>query len=110
MALGLISIACVVIFVACAFLLRRRMESLGYVYEAQLKAMAAAELVLLSDGNRLNMREIERDSREAAANAAVMRKHKTLFRLLWPHEYDRAYYSGERLIAQSRRLLAISSR
>jgi hypothetical protein len=39
-----------------------------------------------------------------------MRRNALLFRLLWPHEYDRTFYAGERLIAQSSRLLALALR
>jgi hypothetical protein len=110
MLLGLVSIACIVIFVVCAFLLRERMCTLLAIYEAQTKAMMAAEVVLLSEGKQPNVRALEHDIREAATNAAVMRRNALLFRLLWPHEYDRTFYAGERLIAQSSRLLALALR
>jgi hypothetical protein len=110
MFLGLISIACIVLFVICAFLLRERMRTLSAVYEAQMKAMMAAELVLLNEGRQPNLGALERDIREAATNAAVMRRNAVLFRTLWPEEYDSASYAGERLIAQSSRLLALASR
>jgi hypothetical protein len=86
------------------------MCTLYAIYEAQMKAMHAAEVVLLSEGTEPNVSAIERDIREAAVNAKVMRRNAALFRLLWPHEYDRAFYAGERLIAQSTRLLALTSR
>jgi 2-iminoacetate synthase ThiH len=110
MFIGISSIACIVIFVVCAFLLRERMSTLCAIYEAQSKAMHAAEIVLLSQGTRPNVQQIERDVREAAANSQVMRRNAGLFRLLWPNEYDRAFYAGERLIAQSSRLLALTTR
>jgi hypothetical protein len=110
MFVGLLSIICIVVFVVCAFLLRERMSTLGEIYEAQTKAMMAAEMVLISQGKQPNVNALERDMREAATNAAVMRRNAGLFRLLWPHEYDRAFYAGERLIAQSSRLLALTSR
>lgn len=110
MFLGLVSIACIVVFVVCAFLLRERMRTLCAIYEAQTKAMMAAEAVLLSQGKQPNVGALERDVREAAVNAAVMRRNAMLFRTLWPHEYDTAFYAGERLIAQSSRLLALTER
>jgi|SRR5579884_1897128 len=109
MFLGLAAIACIVVFVVCAFLLRTRMSALCAIYEARTKAMTAAEAVLLTQGKQPNVDDIERGIFEATMNANVMRQNAMLFRLLWPHEYDRAFYAGERLIAQSSRLLALAS-
>jgi hypothetical protein len=43
-------------------------------------------------------------------NTTVMRRNAILFRLLWPEEYDRAFYSGQRLIAQCSRIVTLASR
>ena len=110
MFVGLLSIACIVVFAVCAFALRERMCTLCAIYEAQTKAIHAAEIVLLSQGKQPNLEQVERDIREATSNARVMRANAGLFRLLWPHEYDRAFYAGERVIAQSSRLPALTTR
>jgi hypothetical protein len=110
MVLGIAAIVCIVVFVVCAFILRSQMHRLSASYEAQMKALHAAELVLLEQRRRPNIACIEVDMRIVAQTSSVMRRNAGLFRLLWPHEYDRAFYAGERLIALSSRVLALSSR
>lgn len=86
------------------------MHRLSALYEAQTKALLAAELVLLDGGSQPDVQALERRIAAATRHARVMRRNAALFRLLWPEEYDRAFYSAQRLIAQSSRLAALSSR
>jgi len=106
--MGIATIVCIVAFVTCAFVLRARMHHLSATYEAQTKALQAAELVLREE--RLNLERIEMQMRSVRRRSHVMRRNAVLFRLLWPHEYDAAFYAGERLIAQSSRILTLASR
>jgi hypothetical protein len=69
--------------------------------------LAAAEAVLLEQGD---VHAVERELQHVVKNAKVMRQNAVLFRLLWPEEYDRAFYSGQRLIAQYSRIVALTSR
>lgn len=81
------------------------MHRLSAAYEARMKTLAAAEAVLLEQGD---VTAVEREMRAVAKNAAVMRSNAMLFRLLWPEEYDRAFYAGQRLIAQYTRIVALA--
>ncbi len=108
MVLDIAAIVCIVAFVICAFVLRARMHHLSAVYEAQTKALQAAELVLREQ--RPNLESIELQMQNVRRRSHIMRRNAMLFRLLWPHEYDAAFYAGERLIAQSSRLLTLASR
>jgi hypothetical protein len=110
MALGIATIVCIVAFVVSAFALRLRMYRLSAVYEAQTKALLAAEFALQAGGAQPDTRALEQHIAKAARHARVMRRNAMLFRLLWPEEYDRAFYAAQRLIAQSSRLAALSSR
>jgi hypothetical protein len=105
MIVGLTTIVCIVVFVVCAFVLRARMHHLSAAYEARMKTLAAAEAVLLQQDD---VTTVEREMRAVTKNAAVMRRNAVLFRLLWPEEYDRAFYSGQRLIAQYTRIVALA--
>jgi len=110
MGLGVTAGACVVVFVAAAFLLRARMRRLHVIYQTRLHTLLAAELALLHEGASPDTASLERQIAEAIKNANVMRKHAPLFRLLWPDEFDRALYTGERLIAQASRMSALTER
>lgn len=110
MLLGIATIVCIVVFVICAFALRYRMHTLSAVYEAETKALFAAELAVREGGMPLDPRRLERGVREAARHARVMRANAVLFRLLWPQEYDRAFYAAQRLLAQSTHLASLGSR
>lgn len=100
---------CIVAFVSCAFVLRARMIRLHEVYETRIHALHEAERSIAAQVYP-SADDLEAQIRGAAGNAAVMRKNATLFRLLWPREYDSAFYAGERLIAQASRVAALSSR
>ena len=106
MLLGLTMVVCIAVFVICAFLLRARMHRLSVAYEARMKTLQAAEAVLLQ---QREIESVETELRCAAKDAEVMRRNAALFRLLWPHEYDRAYYTGQRFIAQCRRIVTLTS-
>lgn len=105
MFLGLTTIVCIVVFVVSAFALRVRMHRLSAVYEAHIKTLAAAEAVLLE---QRDLGAVERELQSIVRNTNVMRRNAILFRSLWPDEYDRAFYSGQRLIAQYSRIVALS--
>lgn len=107
MFVGVTTIVCIVVFVICAFLLRVRMHRLSAVYEARMKTLAAAEAVLLEQGD---VSAVERELHSVKKDTTVMRRNAMLFRLLWPEEYDRAFYAGQRLIAQYSRIVALASR
>lgn len=72
-----------------------------------MKTLAAAEAALLQQGD---IDTVHNEMQAVINNTKVMRKNSMLFRLLWPEEYDRAFYSGQRLIAQYTRLVALTSR
>jgi Tfp pilus assembly protein PilX len=107
MFVGLTTVVCIAVFVVSAFALRIRMHRLSAVYEARIKTLAAAEAVLLEQGD-INGVQLELES--VVKNTTVMRRNAMLFRLLWPEEYDRAFYTGQRLIAQYTRIVALGSR
>ena len=108
--LSVVAVFCIVAFVVCAFALRARMSRLHVLYETQTKTLQAAELVLLQSGGGPDVERIEREIHAAVQNAHVMRKNAALFRLLWPAEYESAFFAGERLIAQASRVVALSGR
>jgi len=110
MVLGVATIVCIVAFVICAFLVRWQLHALSVVYETRMKTLHAAEIAMLGAHGRPDFSEIERHIENAAESSAVLRKHAVLFRLLWPHEYERAFYAGERFIAQASRIAALGSR
>jgi hypothetical protein len=83
------------------------MHHLSAAYEARMKTLAAAEAVLLAQAD---VAGVERELQSVVKDTDVMRRNAVLFRLLWPHEYDRAFYSGQRLIAQYSRIVALSMR
>jgi hypothetical protein len=107
MFVGVTTVVCIVAFVVSAFALRVRMHRLSAVYEAKIKTLAAAEAVFLQQGD---VEAVEREMQHVVKNTRVMRQNAVLFRLLWPEEYDRAFYSGQRLIAQYSRIVALTSR
>lgn len=100
MALGIVTLACIAVFVACAFALRARMKRLSQTYELRMQVLAEIEIDAAGLG-----REVE----AAEANERTMRRNETLFRLLWPHEYDRAIYTAQHYIARSNRELALAA-
>jgi len=102
--------ACVVAFVAAAFLLRARMRRLHAVYQIRLQTLLAAEIVLLHEGKVPDTALLERQIADAVKNSGVMRRNAPLFRLLWPEEFDRALYTGERVVAQGSRVSALAKR
>jgi hypothetical protein len=106
MILGLATIVCIAVFVASAFALRARMHHLSAAYEARAKTLAAAEQVLMAT----DVAAIERELQSVVKDSKVMRSNAVLFRTLWPDEYDRAFYAGQRLIAQCSRIVTLSSR
>jgi Tfp pilus assembly protein PilX len=106
MVFGLTMVVCVAVFVVCAFALRARMHRLSVTYEARMKTLQAAEAVLLQ---QRDIASVETELRTASKDAEVMRRNAALFRLLWPHEYDRAFYSGQRFIAQCSRIVTLAS-
>ncbi|HEV3153522.1 MAG TPA: hypothetical protein VGZ02_06950 [Candidatus Baltobacteraceae bacterium] len=105
-----VTAVCVVAFIGVAFVLRGRMKRLHAVYETRLHTLLAAEIVLLHEGRSPDVDDIEREIRQAVQNSAVMKKNAQLFRLLWPSEFDKAFYSGERVIAQASRIVALAGR
>lgn len=107
MILGLTTVVCIAVFVVCAFVLRSRMHGLSAAYEARIKTLAAADAVLMAQND---VSHVERELRSVVKDANVMRRNAVLFRTLWPDEYDRAFYAGQRLIAQCTRIVALSSR
>ena len=106
MLLGLAMVVCVAVFVISAFLLRARMHRLSVAYEARMKTLEAADVVLM---HQREIAAFEAELRDAANDAEVMRRNAALFRLLWPHEYDRAFYTGQRFIAQCSRVVTLAS-
>ena len=80
------------------------MHRMSAAYETRIKTLAAAEAVLLAQGDATN---VEREMQSVVKDSKVMRRNAVLFRSLWPHEYDRAFYSGQRLIAQYTRIVAL---
>lgn len=110
MTLETAGLACVLVFILCAFMLRARMRHLHAIYETRMRTLIAAELVLLNEGLQPDIDGVERELEEAAGNCAVMKRHETLFRLLWPHEFDCAFYSGQRVVAQASRVAALTKR
>ena len=107
MVLGLTTVICIVAFVICAFILRMRMHRLSAAYETRMKTLAAAEAVLLQQDN---IDRVHHEMQAVINDTKVMRRNAILFRLLWPQEYDRAFYAGQRLIAQYTRLVALTTR
>lgn len=99
-------VVCIAVFVITALALRVRMHRLSVAYEARMKTLQAAEAVLLQ---QRDIASVESELRDAAKDAEVMRRNAALFRLLWPHEYDRAFYSGQRFIAQCTRIVTLAS-
>lgn len=110
MILTVIAMACVIAFVAIAFLLRARMSRLNVLYETRLHTLMAAEIVLLHEGRAPNVADVERQIRDAVQTSSVMRKNASLFRSLWPEEFDGAFYGAQRVIAQGGRILTLSER
>lgn len=83
------------------------MHRMSAAYEARMKTLAAAEAALLEQGS---IDRVHDEMQAVINNTKVMRRNAMLFRLLWPEEYDRAFYAGQRLIAQYTRLVALTSR
>jgi hypothetical protein len=88
-------------------MLRTRMHRLSAAYEARIKTLAAAETVLWAQND---VSHVERELQSVVKDANVMRRNAVLFRTLWPDEYDRAFYAGQRLIAQCTRIVALAAR
>lgn len=107
MFLGVTTVICIAVFVVCAFVLRARMHRLSAAYETRMKTLEAAEAVLLARGD---VTIVESEMQSVVRDAHVMRRNALLFRSLWPHEYDKAFYAGQRLIAQYSRIVALTSR
>ena len=82
------------------------MQRLAAVYEARTKVLLAVELTQ----EQIDAAALELEIARASQNSRVMRRHEELFRLLWPQEYDRAFYGAQRFIAQSSRTIALRSR
>ncbi len=101
---------CILAFAACAFVLRAQMLHLRRLYEVRTQALLEAEVAIAAARVYPNVQYVEAQIHSAARNASVMKKNALLFRLLWPQEYDGAFYAGERLIAQASRLSALSDR
>lgn len=106
MLVGVTMVVCITVFVVSAFALRARMHRLSVTYEARVKTLQAADAVLI---HQRDVAALETELRNAAKEAAVMRRNAGLFRLLWPHEYDRAFYTGQRFIAQCSRVITLAS-
>lgn len=106
MLLGVAMVVCIAVFVTCAFVLRARMHRLSVAYETRMKTLEAAEAVLV---RQRDLAALEAELKNAAKDAEVMRRNAALFRLLWPHEYDRAFYTGQRFIAQCSRVVTLAS-
>lgn len=83
------------------------MHRLSAAYETRMKTLEAAEAVLLARGD---VTIVESEMQSVVRDAHVMRRNALLFRSLWPHEYDKAFYAGQRLIAQYSRIVALTSR
>ena len=106
MLIGVAMVVCIAVFVISAFALRARMHRLSVTYEARMKTLEAAEAVLV---RQRDVVALETELQNAAKDAEVMRRNAGLFRLLWPHEYDRAFYTGQRFIAQCSRVITLAS-
>jgi hypothetical protein len=99
MFLSLLTLVCATAFIACTILLRIRMHRLSVVYESRMRSHADADIARL-----------EREIADAARHAKVMQRNEMLFRLLWPHEYDRALSAAQHYIARTSSAIAIATR
>jgi hypothetical protein len=110
MFLALTTLVCIVAFAICALLLKQAFRRMLARYAELQERLTAHESALLVRAQDQTFERVHREIDAIADERRVLQRNIALFRFLFPAEYDRAVYAGDRIIAQYRRLIALSTR